>query len=1057
MSDLSDLRASTNETARVARTNLLFFLAVGLFLGLLAAGINDLLLLKRAEIILPLMDIGVPIDVFYMIGPVIFFLLHLNLLLRLARLYEVAHKLRKKIKTKRTRKERLFETYLLFPFDFLELQIHKIIRTEGPKKIMCNKPCFPHNVIRPNVDRPNVARPNVARPERVDSSIFQHLFKHMQYIRKLLLEYLKYVTKILFKYLKYVSTLLFEHLKYVSTLLFKYLKYTIQYLFQYLLYLWKSLYVRLKYIIREYGYFFTIKIIVLLLIVIAPLALLVYVQLTFLPYQSELITNFHRGTIAFDVVMLTIFFIWRWRFFKILRTLYNFTFIILGKFGNSFENIWTTRLKGPPPNNRPSVLPDTISRIPIWVVCSVSFWIAVSISRMLKWVVRLSRFWVAVFISHMLKWVVHIGRLGITATLSLMLIFVSLATPAALFAFSWFIAVPPDSVSFQPPAPPHQKETTRFHKAKMWFREKQDDLTQGIFNDWWVNGSCTPEVSDVKHTWLRRYLYLSPDTLISESDLPPEIVATYLAKGEISDNAWEFIDSLDLSNRSLRYGWFESNVFWRANFSGSDLHCTNFQNSKINGAMFRQTHADVPNAPKPGATDGRKFFRTKFHGADIRDSRFQDVNMGKMKFNDTYFVRTEFQGGKIHDSLFQNVNGNDLKFSGTDLSETKFHGGTIKDSTFHNVDSDKMVFLDIDLSRTRFHDSEIRNSTFQGIAGEEIEFVDIDLYGTTFHESDIKNAIFQGVQGEKMNFVDTDCTGTKFHGVDIPKASFVGTNLSNTEIHGSVLDGVEFKGTVLDDAEIYGVSADGVTFTGVYARNVDFYGTKMQKAQLTATNLYSSNFYASDLSMVDLSFVDVQQFGCVAPEKRENPDTREKIESKIIESLGERNISEQGKKVFLTKIKDNATKTYGSRGLEDMEDIDYDNQCVWADGYGPFEENFDLSEKCLGGLYSHLIENACYSDKTGMEKVIVTAVTDQEKLVTDEDISLPSHVAVKLLESSENGCNAITASHRIEICAYLKNWFSNSKSQSRETLQSHIEDLCGALPKNLKETSASKP
>ena len=46
---VAEVRKSTNETARIARSNLIFFLIAGLYIGLLVANTDDLLLLKAGK------------------------------------------------------------------------------------------------------------------------------------------------------------------------------------------------------------------------------------------------------------------------------------------------------------------------------------------------------------------------------------------------------------------------------------------------------------------------------------------------------------------------------------------------------------------------------------------------------------------------------------------------------------------------------------------------------------------------------------------------------------------------------------------------------------------------------------------------------------------------------------------------------------------------------------------------------------------------------------------------------------------------------------------------
>ena len=67
MTDLGDLRNSVNETARVARGNMWLLLAVGLYLGILLYGTDDMALLTGEDVAAPLMEVTVPVEL--MFGP----------------------------------------------------------------------------------------------------------------------------------------------------------------------------------------------------------------------------------------------------------------------------------------------------------------------------------------------------------------------------------------------------------------------------------------------------------------------------------------------------------------------------------------------------------------------------------------------------------------------------------------------------------------------------------------------------------------------------------------------------------------------------------------------------------------------------------------------------------------------------------------------------------------------------------------------------------------------------------------------------------------------------
>ena len=110
---------SVNETAKIARTSLLFFLVVALYLLIIVGTTTDLMLLRGEIVALPLMEVGVPVVVFYTVAPLIFLLLHSNLLLRLSQLAKTIKQWQ--ANSKGLENER---SSLVFPVDFAQLLLY---------------------------------------------------------------------------------------------------------------------------------------------------------------------------------------------------------------------------------------------------------------------------------------------------------------------------------------------------------------------------------------------------------------------------------------------------------------------------------------------------------------------------------------------------------------------------------------------------------------------------------------------------------------------------------------------------------------------------------------------------------------------------------------------------------------------------------------------------------------------------------------------------------------------------------------------------------------------
>ena len=119
---------SVNETAKITRTILLFFLVVASYLLLIVITITDLMLLRGGGsiiLMLPLMEVGIPVVTLYIVAPLIFLLLHSNLLLRLGRLAETIKQWKANSNSKGLKYD---YSSLVFPFDFIYLLLDGKLR-----------------------------------------------------------------------------------------------------------------------------------------------------------------------------------------------------------------------------------------------------------------------------------------------------------------------------------------------------------------------------------------------------------------------------------------------------------------------------------------------------------------------------------------------------------------------------------------------------------------------------------------------------------------------------------------------------------------------------------------------------------------------------------------------------------------------------------------------------------------------------------------------------------------------------------------------------------------
>ena len=555
MTDLSELRNSANETARVARGNLLLFLVVGLYIGLLIVRTDDALLLTAGRIDLPLMQIGVPINTFYAVAPVLFLLLHLNLLLRLSRLAEIARLLRRRIEALDDRETRRAEAALIYPFDFLQLFFYRTAR---------------------GTDEP-------APPMR----------RIWQYLRH-------------------------DH--------------------------------------RQHGNMVPLMTVVIVPVFLFPLALLAYLQLRFLPYQSEVITLVHQAVITLDIGLQVIFILY-------LGAVRNFLAAIRGSFRERLA-WWGAAIVIPP-----------------YVVGSL--------------------------------------------------------------LFVWWVAVVPES-------------WIERHRP---FPERVAVVTAATFGDWWRADLCR-RARIARPPYFRRFLYL-PNTSVSAQERPHELIAAYVRKGGDPAEAWKFVDELDLSERSLRYGWFEGAEFWRTNLTDADLRCARFRDATLREAVL----------------DGAQLHQSDFRSADLSGARLTDVTAEHARFHDAILERARlddatFRGGQFRDAWFGEAVAEDATFLGTDLRGADFRGASFTDTTFiganlfrarfHLADLEDTEFLGTSLNRAQFHGANLRDTKFVAASLVRAQFYGAGLRGLEMSATDARRAGLYGADARSLDIGLSDLSGVQW-------------------------------------------------------------------------------------------------------------------------------------------------------------------------------------------------------------------------------------------------------------------------------------------------------
>ena len=118
------LRNTTNEASQLARKVYLSFLLFSVYIAILVGSTTDEQLLRGIGAKLPILNVELPIAGTYFVVPLIFFFLHLNLLILLYLLSQKLYTFGEHIE-KLPQEQQDVEQKLLYPFPFIQMLVKK--------------------------------------------------------------------------------------------------------------------------------------------------------------------------------------------------------------------------------------------------------------------------------------------------------------------------------------------------------------------------------------------------------------------------------------------------------------------------------------------------------------------------------------------------------------------------------------------------------------------------------------------------------------------------------------------------------------------------------------------------------------------------------------------------------------------------------------------------------------------------------------------------------------------------------------------------------------------
>ncbi len=251
---------------------------------------------------------------------------------------------------------------------------------------------------------------------------------------------------------------------------------------------------------------------------------------------------------------------------------------------------------------------------------------------------------------------------------------------------------------------------------------------------------CPEITTGTRHAfWLTAYLF---ERKVNDTTGRPDSVLGWSRNLIVTDK--KLIDEkkeipLNLRGRDLRYATLDRSDLKRADLFGADLERgrlvdTNLQGADLSRASLRETYLHR------AGLRGANLSLAKLRGAIFSDATLQGANLALGELDGVDLSLARMQGADLSGALLQNANlrgahlqGADLsgaELQGADLSGRGLKGADLRDANLKGVDLSGAWLQGADLSRAKLQGANLRGAGLQGANLRQAMLQGADLTGT---------------------------------------------------------------------------------------------------------------------------------------------------------------------------------------------------------------------------------------------------------------------------------------------------------------------------------------
>jgi uncharacterized protein YjbI with pentapeptide repeats len=299
-----------------------------------------------------------------------------------------------------------------------------------------------------------------------------------------------------------------------------------------------------------------------------------------------------------------------------------------------------------------------------------------------------------------------------------------------------------------------------------------------------------------------------------------EILDDFIHKDK-HDKWLEFHETLDLTNRDLRF----------ANFSGADLTKADFRGATLDNANLLNAKLEVSKWNPYKNPDG-------------------SINLTSAKR--VFLILANLQGADIMGAKLQGAEIRGANLQGADMTYANLRGA---DFSKANLQGSK-------LKKANLQGAKMQSANLQGANIHEANLQGAGMSMASLQGADMREAKLQGAFMPRANLQGADMREAKLQGVFMPRANLQGVFMPRANLQGANIYEANLQGANMESANLQGANMESANLQGA-----EMIGAKLQGANLYSAKVNLTNFKYSNLGKLNFTEDELLKWAKEIPEQ----------------------------------------------------------------------------------------------------------------------------------------------------------------------------------------------